>query len=79
MHERPSRGAGHVVVWLNCLGVERAAMAWVVAAGAVLLGIAIAKALVDSRSKIYRCPYCNLVLKKNATPCPRCGRPIAWG
>lgn len=53
-------------------------MAWVAVAGAVMLGIAIAKALIDSKNKIYRCPYCNLVLKKNVARCPRCGQPIAW-
>ena len=56
----------------------RVAMAWVAVAGAVMLGIAIAKALIDSKNKIYRCPYCNLVLKKNVARCPRCGQPIAW-
>ena len=53
-------------------------MAWVVAAGAVVLGLALLKAIVDSDSKIYRCPYCNLVVQRNTKRCPRCGNYISW-
>lgn len=55
------------------------AMVWFVAVGAVILGIALLKAIADSRAKIYRCPYCNLVIKKNQATCPRCRRSISWG
>jgi len=52
-------------------------MAWVVV-GALILGGLLLKAIVDSDTKIYRCPYCNLVIKNNTTNCPRCRKPIGW-
>lgn len=54
-------------------------MAWVAALGAVILGVALLKAIFDSDAKIYRCPYCNLVIAKNTIICPRCRRQISWG
>ena len=54
-------------------------MSWVAALGAVILGVVLLKAIFDSDTKIYRCPYCNLVIRRNMTPCPRCRRPISWG
>ena len=54
-------------------------MIWIAAAGAVILGIALLKAIVDSDTKIYRCPYCNLVVKRNMRVCPRCRNQISWG
>ena len=54
-------------------------MSWIAVAGAILLGAVLLKAIVDSDAKIYRCPYCNLVIRKNAHVCPRCGQQISWG
>lgn len=54
-------------------------MAWVAALGAVILGVVLLKAIFDSDTKIYRCPYCNLVIAKNTTICPRCRQRISWG
>ena len=53
-------------------------MAWVAAIGAVILGAALLKAVFDSDAKIYRCPYCNLVLTRNTSVCPRCRNRIIW-
>ena len=52
-------------------------MSWV-AIGAVILGGILLKAIVDSNTKIYRCPYCNLVLQKNKSVCPRCKNDVGW-
>ena len=54
-------------------------MAWVAVAGAIVLGAAILKAIVDSDAKIYRCPYCNLVIQKNTRQCPRCRNLLSRG
>lgn len=53
-------------------------MAWVAAAAALILGAVILKSAYDSNSKIYRCPYCNLVIKKGTISCPRCKREMGW-
>lgn len=45
--------------------------------GLILLGIVL-KAIFDPNENAYRCPTCNLVLKKNQTPCPRCHTVIDW-
>lgn len=45
---------------------------------AVVFGIASLKAVTGSKSKVYRCPYRNLVIKTNKTSCPRCGGSISW-
>jgi len=52
-------------------------MSWV-ALGALILGGLLLKALVDSDTKIYRCPHCNLVLTKNKAVCPRCKNAVGW-
>lgn len=52
-------------------------MAWI-AAAAIVLGAVILKSAYDANSKIYRCPYCNLVITKGKTPCPRCKRGMDW-
>jgi len=52
-------------------------MSWV-AFGALLLGLLLLKALFDPDTTVYRCPYCNLVIAKHTTPCPRCGNQVGW-
>lgn len=52
-------------------------MSWA-AVGAIILGAVILKSIVDSNSKINRCPYCNLVIRLNQTPCPRCKNQVGW-
>ena len=52
-------------------------MAWV-AIAAIILGAVILKSIINSDTKIHRCPYCNLVLRKNQTPCPRCRNQVGW-
>jgi len=52
-------------------------MSWAII-GAIILGAVILKSIIDSNSKIYRCPYCNLVIQKGKTPCPRCRNQVGW-
>ena len=59
------------------VGIIFISMSWA-AIGAIILGAAILKAIVDSNSKINRCPYCNLVIRENQTPCPRCKNSVGW-
>ncbi|WOV92388.1 MAG: hypothetical protein R1F52_04505 [Candidatus Nitrosoabyssus spongiisocia] len=54
-------------------------MSWVAAIGALILGAVLLKAIFDPGTEIYRCPYCNLVIKKYTSACPRCKRMIGWG
>ncbi len=51
-------------------------MSWVATAGAIILGIVLLKAIFDPDTKIYRCPYCNLVITRNKQVCPRCKHSI---
>ena len=46
--------------------------------GALVLGVVLLKAIFDKDEKVYRCPVCNLTLKKGETPCPRCKTHIKW-
>jgi len=46
--------------------------------GAAILGGLLLKALFDRDTYIHRCPTCNLVVKKGAQRCPRCGTFLDW-
>lgn len=46
--------------------------------GAAIFGAILFKALFDRGTKIYRCPVCNLVVRKNTPVCPRCGSHLRW-
>jgi len=52
-------------------------MSWAGVA-AIILGLVILKSIFDPDTKIYRCPYCNLVLQKGKTKCPRCRNQVGW-
>lgn len=52
-------------------------MSWA-ALGAIILGGLLLKAIFDSDTTVHRCPYCNLVLQKGKTPCPRCKNVVVW-
>ena len=52
-------------------------MSWA-ALGALILGGLLLKAIIDSDTNIYRCPHCNLVLRKNTLVCPRCKNSVGW-
>jgi len=45
---------------------------------AIILGALLLKAIFDPNTNINRCPYCNLVLRNNQTPCPRCKKQVDW-
>jgi len=45
---------------------------------AILLGYLILKAIFDPETKIYRCPTCNLVVKKFSRQCLRCKTSLEW-
>ena len=49
-----------------------------IASGAAILGGALLKALFDRNTNIYRCPHCNLVVRKETFQCPRCGTFLDW-
>ena len=46
--------------------------------GAVILGLLLLKSIVNRQSRGYRCPECGLVIRKNASPCPRCHTVLDW-
>ncbi|MCK4364845.1 MAG: hypothetical protein KAW45_02215 [Thermoplasmatales archaeon] len=46
--------------------------------GAAILGGLLLKALFDRSTNIYRCPTCNLVVRKGVYRCPRCRTFLDW-
>ena len=46
--------------------------------GAAILGGLLLKAIFDRNTYIHRCPTCDLVVKKGALHCPRCGTYLDW-
>lgn len=53
-------------------------MAWVLVVAAVVLGVGLLKAVFDPDEKIYRCPTCNIVIRKNIKICPNCRTQLEW-
>jgi lipopolysaccharide biosynthesis regulator YciM len=49
-----------------------------IAIGAVILGALLAKAIFDRNAHGYRCPRCNLTIRKYTNPCPRCHTELNW-
>jgi len=46
--------------------------------GVFVLGCTLLKALFFRNTFIYRCPECNLVIRKNAFMCGRCDTLFDW-
>jgi len=46
--------------------------------GAVILGALLTKSIFDRNTQIHRCPICNLVIRQNTNPCPRCHTKLDW-
>ena len=49
-----------------------------IASGVAILGGLILKALFNRNTRVYRCPTCGLVVRKQTVRCPRCGTFIDW-
>jgi len=49
-----------------------------IAIAAVILGALLLKAIFDRNAHGYRCPRCNLIIRRYANPCPRCRTELDW-
>jgi len=50
----------------------------VIAIAGLILGALLLKAIFEPNAHGYRCPECNLVIRKYANPCPRCRTELDW-
>lgn len=49
-----------------------------IAIGVGVLAWSLLKALFNPDVEVYRCPECNLVIRKYTDPCIRCGTELDW-